>query len=124
MEDRYAEAHAAGRRVGAVRKASGLTARELAERAGVSAGSLRLLESGGHNHVSDERLARLGDVLGVSVQQLRGLDPLPDEGEVRYQRGFSDGYEAALRDRGPLANHTRDADESPDSANASLATAA
>ncbi|HMN42248.1 MAG TPA: helix-turn-helix transcriptional regulator [Phycisphaerales bacterium] len=112
----------AGRRIREVRRAIDMTSAEVARRADCSANGLRQLESGARAYVSDAYLERIGVVLGVTVPQLRGHDPLPSGETLLFEHAFAAGYEQALADATleSLALHTRGQNESQDSANASL----
>jgi transcriptional regulator with XRE-family HTH domain len=95
-----------GRRVRAIRLASGLTIGELAERSGLSKSFISMLENGKTN-ISATRLQRLAAVFGLGA-----ADFLPDEatrrlthvirrGEALPIRGLGDGVEGYLLTRQP-----------------------
>lgn len=73
-----------GRFVRTKRTASGVSLERLAEQAGVSGGYLSKIENGSVESPDIRHLARIGDVLGVSVGELlteaglAGTDVLPD----------------------------------------------
>jgi transcriptional regulator with XRE-family HTH domain len=71
-----------GARLAAVRRARGLTRREVAAAAGVSASFLGMVERG-ETDLSLTRFTRLADFLGASVADLLGDDPSPAPPDVR-----------------------------------------
>ena len=72
--------------VGAVlrraRRRRGMTQRELAERAGIDAGAIRLLE-GGHAEAMLSVWLEIGRVLGVALDALTGGGPVDRNSEPR-----------------------------------------
>lgn len=117
----HTEGPEAGRRIRQVRRAIDITSAEVARRADCSANGLRQLESGARAYVSDAYLGRIGLVLGVTVAQLRGHDPLPSNETLLFEHAFAAGYDQAVADLAgvPLALHTRGQNDSQDCANAS-----
>lgn len=67
-----------GEKIKALRKQSGLSQVELAEKAGIAVNSLRLYEAGKREPKIDA-VTRLADALGVSKQGLLGWSRQPDE---------------------------------------------
>lgn len=71
-----------GARMAAIRRSRGLTRREVAAAAGVSASFLGMVERG-ETDMSLTRFTRLADFLGASVADLLSDDPAPAPPDVR-----------------------------------------
>ena len=71
-----------GARLAAVRRARGLTRRQVAAAAGVSASFLGMVERG-ETDMSLTRFTRLADFLGASIADLLSDDPAPAPPDVR-----------------------------------------
>ncbi len=71
------------KKISALRKEKGMSMTDLARATGITQTSISRYESGKIKKIEEDKLARIADALGVSLEELTGKDPVYEKSTVR-----------------------------------------